>query len=114
MHKLCFSVLAILTLTAVLAGCASGGQPAQSVTLEIKVTGDKADKGEFTAGKGDHITMTITADKDQLIHLHGYDIQFDCRAKTPCSKTFDAYKTGTFELELEGSSSHIGHLIVTQ
>ncbi|MEA2645449.1 MAG: hypothetical protein QOE92_532 [Chloroflexota bacterium] len=83
-----------------------------AVAFNVKVTGSEADPAELKTVKGKEITLTITTDKDEEVHLHGYDISFDCQAGMPLTKTFTADKTGTFEFELEESATHLGNLIV--
>src|ERR1035437_5734542 len=58
------------------------------------------------------MTMVITTDKDEQVHFHGYDIHFDCKANTPLSKTFTLDKSGSFEMELEATSTHLTNFAV--
>jgi hypothetical protein len=104
--------LSILALGTALPACSIGGHQPQNVSFNIKVTGTTSDKGDITAGKGDHITMSITTDKDEEVHLHGYDIHFDCKAGVPTVHTFDANNTGQFEYEIEATAQHLGNLTV--
>jgi hypothetical protein len=46
------------------------------------------------------------------VHLHGYDIPFDTKAGQVVSHTFKAVNTGSFELEWESTSTHLGELDV--
>jgi len=47
------------------------------------------------------------------VHLHGYDIAFDCVAGQVVSHTFKAtISGGPFDLEWESTSTHLGDLIV--
>jgi hypothetical protein len=103
----------VLLLSVVLAGC-GGGTSSGGATkkFDIHVTGTKSDLGDFSATKGDEITLTITTDKDEEVHLHGYDIHFSCKAGTPLTKTFTADKTGQFEYELEATMDHLGNFTV--
>jgi hypothetical protein len=95
----------ILVLSMVLAGCggrtSSGGAEKR---FNIHVTGTKSDLGDFSASKGDKVTITITTDKDEEVHLHGYDIHFSSKSGTSLTKTLIADKTGQFEYELEATS----------
>ncbi|MEA2682542.1 MAG: hypothetical protein QOK05_870 [Chloroflexota bacterium] len=81
-------------------------------TIIVQVIGDKATPTDFTVNKGDTVKLTITTDKDEEVHLHGYDIHFDGKAGTPLEKTFTADKTGQFEYEIEASATHLGNLTV--
>ncbi len=87
--------------------CGSSSAAAGAVTISLKVTGSSISAANPKAVKGQKVTMTISTDKDEEVHLHGYDIHFDCKAKQPLSKTFTADKTGSFEMELEKTSTHL-------
>jgi hypothetical protein len=81
-------------------------------TFDIVVTGNTSNLGDISANKGDTIKMTVSCDKDEEIHLHGYDIHFECKTTTPASHTFTADKAGQFEYEIEATSQHLGNLTV--
>ena len=102
----------VLVLSLVLAGCGGSSTGGAEKRFNIHVTGTKSDLGDFSAGKGDKVTITITTDKDEEVHLHGYDIHFDCKSGTPLTKSFTADKTGQFEYELEAAMDHLGNLTV--
>jgi hypothetical protein len=106
------SGIAALTLGAVACGSTSSAAPS-AVTINLKVTGSSINPANPKAVKGQKVTMTITTDKDEEVHLHGYDIHFDCKANQPLSKTFTADKTGSFEMELEATSTHLTNFDVT-
>ena len=91
---------------------ACGGSPPQTDTLATRVTGTTAVPADFTVKKGDTVKLSITADKDEEVHLHGYDIHFECKAGVPLEKTFTADKTGQFEYEIEATAQHLGNLTV--
>jgi FtsP/CotA-like multicopper oxidase with cupredoxin domain len=87
-----------------------GGGQARSFTLTVangKMTPDKIE-----AKSGDTLTVTIVKDQDGEVHLHGYDLHFEARAGVKDTKTFKADKTGSFEIELEATSTHLGELDV--
>ncbi len=86
--------------------------PAQARHLSVTITGTTPSTDTLTANQGDTLTVTFTTDKDEQVHLHGYDIHFDCKAGVPLSKTFVANNAGTFEYELEATSHHLGNLVV--
>jgi len=104
----------VLLLSMVLGGCggSTGSSGGAEKKFDVHVTGTKSDLGDFSASKGDKITLTITTDKDEEVHLHGYDIHFSCKSGTPLTKTFTADKTGQFEYELEATMDHLGNFTV--
>lgn len=89
---------------------AGGGK---AVTVDVTVTGTTMSPDKITAHQGDKLTLNIKADKKEELHLHGYDIAFEVEnAGDTVSKTFTADKTGSFELEIEDTSTEIGSLEV--
>jgi FtsP/CotA-like multicopper oxidase with cupredoxin domain len=89
-----------------------GGRP---VTINLTVTGSTMTPTDTpTAKQGDRVTMTITADKAEEVHLHGYDIPFEVpSAGGSVTHTFTADKSGSFEMELEATSTHLGQFQVS-
>ena len=90
---------------------AGGGGQTRDITLTVangKMTPEKIE-----AKEGDTLNITIVKDQDGEIHLHGYDLQFEGKAGEPDKKSFKADKTGSFEIEFEDTSTHLGELDVT-
>jgi plastocyanin len=113
MHKL-RSAVAIPALVGLLALTACGGQSGsgQHVTFDVKINGHTMKPNQLNAHQGDTIAITFTADKAEEIHLHGYDYKFEMKPGQPNSKTFTADKTGSFEIEIEDTSTQVGTLQV--
>lgn len=78
---------------------------APGTTIEIEVSGGAvvggADRHEVALG--DDVTVSVVADVDDEVHLHGYDVLTDLVAGEPAQLSFTADIPGVFELELEGS-----------
>ena len=110
--RLVWGAAAALLLAACGLPGVTNAPPAQHRTFTVHVTGTKADVTELKAYQGDTLTITIAADKAEEIHLHGYDKQFGPAPGKPATLTFKADKTGTFEYEIEDSSTHLGNLVV--
>jgi hypothetical protein len=86
----------------------------QNVTINLTVTGaSKMTPDLPTAHMNDTVTINISSDQTGEVHLHGYDIAFDCTAGQVTSHTFKADKTGQFEIEWESTSTHLGFLVVS-
>ena len=82
--------------------------------INVTVTGAKSmSPSEWTAHENDTVTIKITSDTDGEVHLHGYDIAFDCKAGEVTTRTFKADKTGNFPIEWESTSTPLGDLAVT-
>ena len=86
----------------------------QKVAIDVTVTkAGSMTPSDLTAHQNDTVTINIKSDTDGEVHLHGYDIPFDCVAGRTVSHTFTADKTGDFEIEWESTSTPLGHLVVT-
>jgi hypothetical protein len=83
-------------------------------TIDVTVTAATSMKpSELTANQNDTVTINVTSDTDGEVHLHGYDIHFDCKAGQVTSHTFKAVNTGHFDIEWETTSAPLGELVVT-
>jgi hypothetical protein len=89
----------------------AAGKP---VTFNVTVTGAKTmQPSVLSAHQNDQVTINISSETDGEVHLHGYDIPFECKAGQVVSHTFKAVNTGSFEIEWESTSTHLGELDVT-
>ncbi|MFW6599438.1 hypothetical protein ACQBAU_11585 [Propionibacteriaceae bacterium Y2011] len=83
------------------AGTATSGATEQGTVIEIVLSGDtvtpNAEKRE--AKVGDVITLNITSDHDDEIHMHGLDIEIPVKAGVPTSETITLSEPGSFEIE---------------
>jgi len=87
-----------------------GGTPR---TIDLTVTGTTMTPDRLTAKQNDMLTINVRADKEEEIHLHGYDVKFEAKPNQAVSRTFKADKTGSFEIEIEGTGEHLGDLVVS-
>ena len=60
----------------------------------------------------DQVTINITCDCDEELHLHGYNKSVDLEASKSAQLTFSANLTGRFPFELEKSKTELGALEV--
>jgi hypothetical protein len=90
-------------------GPASNGQ-----TIRISVVGGRPQGGiqRPSVKQGEHVTLVVTSDVADEIHLHGYDISADAAPGSPARLTFDAKIPGRFEIELEDRGVQIAELTV--
>jgi hypothetical protein len=86
----------------------------KSVTFNVTVTGAKSMSPDLlTVNQNDTVTINISSDTTGEVHLHGYDIAFDCVAGQVVSHTFKAtISGGPFDIEWESTSTHLGNLVV--
>lgn len=94
----------------------ASSSPTQSNTkiFELFVKNRKLVSGPETlkVNEGDDVTIRITADEDEELHLHGYDKSVDLTKNQPADLNFTASLTGRFPYELEKSKTEIGTLEV--
>jgi FtsP/CotA-like multicopper oxidase with cupredoxin domain len=106
-------VVAFIAIAAYLISANTGGG-GMARNIDVSVSGSSMTPGTWTAKQGDTLTVNLTADKEEEIHVHGYDIGFDVKGPGgKVSHTFKADKTGEFEIEIEQSSTLLGKLIVS-
>ena len=77
-----------------------GGPP--MVTIDVEggiVTGPSTIKVSL----GDRVVLIVTADIEDEVHLHGYDVVAKVSADAGATVEFEATIPGIFELELEGA-----------
>lgn len=67
----------------------------------------------ITVNQGDIVTIHITNDADEELHVHGYDKSIDLQANKEAVLKFTADASGHFPYELEGSKTEIGALDVS-
>ena len=88
------------------------GPPPQQRLFQLAVTGASMSPGQLQANQGDTLTISVSADNYEEIHLHGYDKHFFPSPGKPATLTFPADKTGDFVIEIEATSTSLGLLEV--
>jgi hypothetical protein len=88
------------------------GPAPQQRLIQVTVTGGTMTPGQLQANQGDTLTVSVSADKYEEIHLHGYDKHFFPSPGQPATLTFPADKSGNFAIEIEVSSTPLGTLNV--
>jgi plastocyanin len=48
---------------------------------------------------GEQLTLTVTADHDDELHIHGFDVEESLEAGTPTSVTLTGKQPGVYEVE---------------
>jgi molybdopterin-binding protein len=97
---------------------AAGGVPSVRVGLlhriEISVVKGKISgaSGRVQVAKGTSVTLVVTSDAADEVHLHGYDIEKELVPGKPTTVQFTATLTGVFEVELHKASVVLVHLQV--
>lgn len=103
-------VFAIAGVAVVRSGLIGGGGP---VTVNVTVSGKTMSPDNPVVHQGDKVTLTVTADRKEEVHLHGYDITFEIeKAGGSVTRTFSADKSGDFTIEIEDTGKELGNLTV--
>jgi len=99
------------------------GSPSPSATPEtpepgtvIRVTyrnGAVQGSTQFTASRGEPVTIVVRADVSDEVHLHGYDLHADVSPGEPGTIEFVADAAGVFECELEDAGTPLFRLEIT-
>jgi FtsP/CotA-like multicopper oxidase with cupredoxin domain len=95
-------------------GGSGSATPAADVALTFTVAGGKATPGfqQVQVTQGQTVSITVTSDKDDELHVHGYDKELPLHAGTPATVTFTADQTGQFEVETHESGLRLASLVV--
>jgi hypothetical protein len=70
------------------------------------------DTGRLKVALGDSVSITVTSQSADEVHLHGYDVLAPVSANMPAVLTFEAKIPGVFELELEDLGVQLASLQV--
>ena len=75
--------------------------------IEVQVAGGQVigDTGRVPVAAGTEVTLTVTSDVPDEVHLHGYDLAAALTPGTPAEITFDATVPGVFEVELHDAGT---------
>ena len=79
----------------------STGASAPAPKFQLQIKGGKPAGGvqNFKVKKGDKVTIVVSADAHDVIHLHGYNIEKDVEPGKPATYKFTANIEGIFEIE---------------
>ncbi|WP_399495262.1 hypothetical protein [Streptomyces sp. P9(2023)] len=88
--------------------------PAPGRTVEIAVTGTSVQPppSRIELKRGEQLTLRVTADRADTLHVHGYDRELTLTPGEPGTLTFTADRTGLFEVETHGSELLLTQLVV--
>jgi FtsP/CotA-like multicopper oxidase with cupredoxin domain len=67
---------------------------------------------QIDATEGDRVTFRVTAHHDEVVHVHGYNIEKPVPAGTTITISLKATITGIFEIEFHHSGAVVGRLKV--
>ncbi|MGW3387620.1 hypothetical protein [Streptomyces cinereoruber] len=87
-------------------------EPGRTVTLTITGRTVQPPPSRIELKKGERLTLHVTSDRDDTLHVHGYDRELPLSADTPAALTLTADRTGLFEVETHGSGLVLTQLVV--
>lgn len=99
----------------------TGGAPAPApdvsvaeTIIEISVSKGvpSPEVGQVAVPLGNTVRLFVTADADDAVHVHGYELTLDLAAGVPAELTFVADVPGIFEVELHGDGQPLCELRV--
>jgi hypothetical protein len=75
--------------------------------IEVTVTGGQVsgDTGRVPVAAGEQVTLVVTSDVADEIHVHGYDLTTPLTPGTPAELSFEAGVPGVFEVELHDAGT---------
>lgn len=88
-----------------------GSAPAASARagqrIEVTVTGGQVggDTGRTPVPLGEAVTLVVTSDVADEVHVHGYDLTLALEPGTPAELPFDATIPGVFQVELHDAGT---------
>ena len=121
----------LLALVLPLAGCAGKaadsrppargsvvvGAPSAAAEQRIEVTfahgKASGDTGRVQVATGTAVTLVVTSDVADEVHVHGYDIEKELTPGKPVTLQFDATIAGVFEVELHNANTVLLRLQVS-
>jgi hypothetical protein len=70
--------------------------------IEVGIAGGavRGDTGRVSVDVGSAVTLVVTSDVADEVHVHGYDVTTELAEGTPAQLTFEATLMGVFEVEL--------------
>lgn len=83
---------------------------AQIFTLRIAKGQLVSGSAQLQAKIGDTITLRVTADQADELHIHGYDLHLELTPEQVGTLRFTAIHTGRFDIELHRSHREIAAL----
>jgi hypothetical protein len=121
------ALVGLLALLLLLGGCAgkapaasgasgssSGASGTTGQRIEVSIAHGKVSgaTGRVQVAKGRAVTLVVTSDVADEVHLHGYDIEKELVPGKPTTLQFTATLTGVFEVELHKANVVLVHLQV--
>jgi hypothetical protein len=87
---------------------------AEPRTFDLQIRGGRMAGGPstLTVGQGELIVLHVISDREDELHVHGYDLALKLRANTAGSLAFQADRSGRFDVELHHGGGEIAAIEV--
>ena len=84
-----------------LTGACSSTTASGPVTLNVTIANGKVSPSgaKYDVAKGAEVTINVTSDSAETVHVHGYEIEKDVTPGQKLVITFVANMTGSFDIE---------------
>ncbi len=90
------------TTTTTTAATPTTATPGNAISVTV-IAGTVTGPGRAEVPRGEDVTITVTADVTDEVHVHGYDLLAVVSPDAPAVIEFTATIPGIFEVELEGA-----------
>ncbi len=84
----------------------------QERTVEVEIQGNNMDPDEISVGEGDDVTLRLGTDHPVELHVHGDDLEQEVEPGETATLSFEADRTGRFEIENHETGEEFGVLVV--
>ncbi|MEA2493566.1 MAG: hypothetical protein QOJ29_1477 [Thermoleophilaceae bacterium] len=107
------ALIAVIAIAVIASGSGDSKAPAHTVAL-VKVVDGRPDGGVkvLEYRKGDRVELSVSSDRPDLVHVHGYDLREPVRMGSTARLAFEATLEGEFKIELERAKQQIAALRV--
>ncbi|GAC1400636.1 MAG: hypothetical protein NVSMB52_14270 [Chloroflexota bacterium] len=112
-RRILIGIATIVVLGGVFFTIKSGSSTAsQTRSFVLAVRNDTMTPSDLKVTQNDTVVFRITSDSAFELHLHGYDHKLQLKPTHPLVYSFKASIAGSFDMENEGKSHHLGTLTV--
>jgi plastocyanin len=98
-------VLSLLALTGCASGSGSGGSAGGTDVIKVSVSNGKVHPADHRedVSVGDTVKLTVSSDRDDIVHVHGVNIEKPVAAGGSVTITFRVKDPGIYEVETHES-----------
>ncbi|MFI7010963.1 hypothetical protein [Streptomyces sp. NPDC050145] len=94
------------------AGASAGGKADRTVTVTVDGKNVQPPPGRLEFKRGERVRLSVTSDRADTLHVHGYDKEVSLPAGRAATLTLTLDRTGLFEVETHESGLLLTQLVV--